>query len=144
MTTEIKVLRIKPDEIDKYWKRVFPFIREGMIAQQSEFHVEHVRLLILQGLFVLLALEERGTIVGALVLEPVQFSGWRAMRVQAIEGTDMPRIMKEAWPVLDKWAASSGVSFFETWSPGTETSGLRDSGFEKVYELARRPVPELE
>lgn len=132
-----KVEAIRADRLDAIWPKCTQFIEAGLALSEGEINLSQIRQSIVLGNFELLAcLDFNGSVVGALVIQFINFANFRVANVLSIGGT---RIVESEshWVEIKRWLKQRGASKVQGFCQPAQARLWRRMGFTQRYAVVR-------
>lgn len=130
------IFHVPPERLDEVWPEAAVVLGKAVNCSEGEFDLGQLRMLVTQGLGTLLVAERGGKLVGAAVVEFVQYPNYRVANVIALAGQGLSAD-KESAKRLAAWAKSRGATKLQAFCSPSRTRLFSRFGFSKRYDVVR-------
>lgn len=138
MTTAIhKIEHIKADKLDALWPQCSGFIQAGLAMGEGEIDLSQVRQSIVLGnAELVVGFSQDHTVLGAMVIQFVNFANFRVANVLSIGGSSIVA-SKAHWEQVKAWLKQSGASKVQGFCQPAQARLWRRMGFTQRYAVVR-------
>ena len=134
----MKLKRITPDLFAHYWGNVERFIADALSHDQGEFTLEQVKVYLSTGEWTLLGVFEGEEVVGAFVLQFVNYPNYRIAILVATGGKGI--FDKELNVSFEAFVKSKGATKIRGFVRDSMVRLSNRFGYEKVYNVVEKQI----
>lgn len=131
-----EILCIGADRLDLVWNEVEPMISKGMEHAHGELGVSQLRMMIVQQQAYLLVAERDGALVGAGVVEFIQYPNFKAANFIVTGGRGM-LFDRHGYEQIRAWMKSKGASKIQGHVRESVARLWGRFGLKEVYRVVR-------
>ena len=103
-----QVQLVSPDFIHSIWDTVEPFFKDSLEASNSDYNVDQMKMLLVNGKHHLLVAVQNDIISGIMTAEFINYPNNRVMHISALGGNAI--VNKETFDQVEVWAKSQGAT----------------------------------
>lgn len=111
----IQVHTINPDKVYQIWGEIEPYFKASIETNTGDCTLEQLKTLLVKGAqSLLLGIDEKGKIVGAMAVEFINYPNERVMFITALGGKGI--VNNETFSQVESWAKLQGATKSAAWA----------------------------
>jgi len=135
----LDIFHVPVETLDGVWPEASKLLERAVNCSDGELDINQLRMLVTQGLGTLLVAERGGRLIGAAVIEFIQYPNYRVANVIAVGGRGL-YFDGAATDRLAAWAKSRGATKLQAFCSPSRTRLFSRFGFSKRYDVVRRDL----